>query len=230
MNAPVGLRGSTVVFDLDGTLVDTAPDLVLALNHILASRNRPPLALDTVRMLVGHGARALIERGFAETGDPVRGDELPELVAQFVDYYAAHIAERSTIFPGALGALSQLQAWNINLAVCTNKFEGLAVKLLQTIGLGRFFPVIVGGDTLASKKPDPAVYHETVRRAGGVSSHSLMVGDSPTDAATAKGAGVPFLAVSFGYTPVPPTELGADFLIDRYDQLIKAIEPLLATH
>jgi phosphoglycolate phosphatase len=222
------LAGSTLVFDLDGTLIDTAPDLVAALNHVLGVEGRRPLPIETVRMLVGHGAKVLIERGFAETGEPVDPDRLDLLVDRFVSYYAAHIAEDSRVFPGVREALERLEAAGARLAVCTNKHEVLALSVLQALDLTQPFSAIIGADTLPIRKPDPAVYHETVRRAGGhPDAFTVMIGDSPTDAATARAAQVPFIAVTFGYTPVPPAELGADVLIEHFDALDGALDQLL---
>jgi phosphoglycolate phosphatase len=224
---PPRFAGATIVFDLDGTLVDSAPDLIASLNHVLVSENRLPLAPETVRMIVGHGARALIERGFAETGDAVPPERLSGLVTRFVDYYSAHIAEGTRPFPGVEAALARLAAEGAQLAVLTNKFEGLAVQVIRTLRLEAHFATIVGADTLAVRKPDPESYFETVRRAGGIAGRSVMVGDSPTDVATARAAQVPMIGVTFGYTPVPPTEFGADALIDHFDALDDALGALL---
>jgi phosphoglycolate phosphatase len=218
-----GLAGSVIVFDLDGTLVDTAPDLTASLNHVLASERRPPIPAQTVRMIVGHGARALIERGFTETGEPVLPETLNGLVDRFVRYYAAHIADDSAVFPGVREALGRLKDAGAALAVCTNKPEGLARALLDAVDLTAYFAAVTGGDTLAVKKPDPAIYRETIRRAGKADGMSVMVGDSPTDVATARAAGVAVIAVTFGYTPVPPSALGADRLIGHFDELDAAL-------
>jgi phosphoglycolate phosphatase len=227
--SPPGLNGATIVFDLDGTLVDTAPDLIAALNHVLVSQGRPPLPGETVRMIVGHGAPALIERGFMETGDPVAPEAVTPLVERFVSYYAAHIADDSAVFPGARDALDRLAEAGAALAICTNKYEGLARSLLKALDLTGYFAAITGADTYPVKKPDPKTYHETVRRAQGgrPPGFSVMIGDSPTDIATARAAGVPCIGVTFGYTPVPPCELGADVLIEHFDALDGALAQLL---
>jgi phosphoglycolate phosphatase len=218
---------ATIVFDLDGTLIDSAPDLIAALNHVLTSEGRRSLAGVDVRMLVGHGARVLIERGFAETGEAVASDRLEALTQRFVDYYAAHIAVGTRPFPGAEAALQRLAAAGARLAVLTNKYEGLTLSVLKALGLTPYFAAIVGADTLAVRKPDPQSYIETVARAGGRVNRSVMVGDSPTDIATARAAKVPVIGVTFGYTPVPPTTFGADALIAHFDELDAALGALL---
>ena len=178
-------------------------------------------------MIVGHGARALIERGFQETGDPIEHDRLNDLVARFIDYYAAHIADASAPFPGTIEMLDSLAAGGARLAILTNKYEALTLQLLRTLELEQRFATIVGADTLATRKPDAQSFIETVRRAGGTLRRSLMVGDSPTDVATARAAKVPIVAVTFGYTPVPPIEFGADALVERFDQLEAVLGGLL---
>jgi phosphoglycolate phosphatase len=219
--------GATIVFDLDGTLIDSAPDLVSALNHVLVSEERAPMAAEDVRMLVGHGARALIERGFEVTGDPVPVERIGDLLARFIAYYEQHIADETRPFPGTEAALERLLAKGARLAVLTNKLEGLTLSVLRALDLTRHFTTIVGADTLAVKKPDPESYCETVRRAGGLLGRSVMVGDSPTDIATARAAHVPVVGVTFGYTPVAPAELGADVLISHFDDLEAALGALL---
>lgn len=212
-----------VVFDLDGTLADTAPDLAAALNHALGSLGREPVPAESVRHLVGHGARALLRRGLAATG------EAPEELVEagfplFIDYYQANICAGTSVYPELQGALDALRAAGVRLAVCTNKQEGLTAKLLDALGWGGRFDSVVGGDTLAVRKPDPAPLHEAVARAGG--GRAVLVGDSITDADTARAAGVPFVAVSFGFSDRPVEALGADAVIDRYGELIATLRTL----
>lgn len=222
------LTGYCLAFDLDGTLVDTAPDLVGAVNHVLGEEGRPPIGPETLRALIGHGAKVLIERAFVATGEPVDPAALPRLIPSFMNYYRAHIADFSRPFPGTEAALVRLTDAGATLAVCTNKAEGLSTALLEALDLTRYFPVLVGGDTLPVHKPDAEHFLETVRRLGGDRARSLLVGDSPTDAATARNAGVPFVAVTFGYTPVPPEEFGAQALISHFDDLDAAIARVVA--
>lgn len=217
------IRFRTVAFDLDGTLVDTAPDLTAALNHALAALGRPPVPSESVRYMVGHGARALLTKGLAATGG---GDEA--LVEAgfpiFLDHYAAHIADGSRPYAGLEAALDALAADGVALAVCTNKLEGLAHALLDALGWGERFAAVIGGDTLPVRKPDPAPLLEAIARGGG--GPAAYVGDSITDTLTAKAAGVPCVAVTFGFSDRPAEELGADLLIDRFDDLLPALARL----
>lgn len=214
---------SVVVFDLDGTLADTAPDLTDALNHSLGRLGRPPVPEESVRHMVGHGARALLTRGLAATGVMT-----PELVEEgfpiFLEHYEAHIADRTRPFPGLEAALDGLAARGVRLAVCTNKLEGLARELIDALGWRERFAAIVGGDTLPVRKPDPAPLFEAIARAGG--GRAAFVGDSITDTDTARNAAIPCVAVSFGFSDRPPEQLGADALIDHFDELILALERL----
>ena len=212
-----------VAFDLDGTLADTAADLAAALNHALAQLGRPTVPVDSVRHLVGHGARALLRKGLATSG------EAPETLVEegfpfFLDYYADHICEGTFAYPDLDDALNALQARGVKLALCTNKQEGLTHPLIEAIGWAGRFDAIVGGDTLPVRKPDPSPLREAIARAGG--GRAVFVGDSITDADTAKAAGVPFVAVSFGFSDRPPEQLGADALIHSYAELIPALERL----
>jgi len=216
------LTGYSIAFDLDGTLVETAPDLVGAVNHVLASRGRGRIDEASLRALVGHGARALIERAFAETGDPADAAAMPGLTTLFLDYYRAHIADFSRPYPGTLARAGAA------LSVCTNKAQSLAEDLLDALGMSSHFAAIVGSDALPVHKPDPEHFFEAIRRGNGDRARALLVGDSPTDAATARNANVPFIAVTFGYTPVPPEELGADVLIGHFDELDSAVAQLAA--
>ncbi len=212
-----------VVFDLDGTLADTAPDLAAALNHALAALGREPVPAESVRHLVGHGARALLRRGLAATGE-----ESEDLVEKgfpiFIDHYEANICVGTRLYPQLEPALDALCGQGVRLAVCTNKQEGLTAKLLEALGWGARFDAVVGGDTLAVRKPDPAPFHEAVARAGG--GRAVLVGDSITDADTARAAGAPFVAVSFGFSDRPVEALGADAVIDDYRELLAVLRRL----
>jgi phosphoglycolate phosphatase len=212
-----------VVFDLDGTLVDTAPDLWRATNHILASLGRRPISIEDVRAFVGHGARALIARGLDATGDGADRDTIEKLFAQFVRYYGEHVAEDSEPFPGVINLLDRLAEAGLRLGVCTNKLEGLSVRLLEALGLRRYFDVVIGPDTIGLAKPDPAAYRETLKRMKHTIARSVMVGDSETDVLTARAAGVPVIGVTFGYTPRPVGDFGPDFLISHFDEAWAAI-------
>jgi phosphoglycolate phosphatase len=219
--------GPTVVLDLDGTLVDSAPDLVATLNIIFARTGLPPVAYDAARNMVGGGARALIVRGLKAEGRTLDVVEVDRLVSDFIDHYAAHIADRSRPFPGLESALDALAARGCRFAVCTNKLEWLSKLLLDRLDLTRRFSAICGADTFGVAKPDPAILHQTIARAGGQSAASVMVGDSGTDIGAARRAGISVVGVSFGYTDTPIAELKPDRLIDHMRDLPGAVESLL---
>lgn len=216
-----------VIFDLDGTLVDTAPDLMRATNHVLAGLGRRPISMDEVRAFVGHGARALLTRGLKATGGLPEAYDVEPDYERFVAFYSQNIAEGSVAFPGLVLLLERLQREGFALGVCTNKLEGLSNQLLKALDLSRFFGSVVGPDTLGIAKPDPRPFHEAVARLGLAAPRALMVGDSETDILTARNAGVPVIAVPFGYTPRPVAELGPDMVIRHYDEAYEAIIGLL---
>ena len=208
-----------VVFDLDGTLVDTAPDLMAATNHVLALLKRRPITMPEVRAFVGRGARKLIERGVAATGEAIDEASLTYYHAEFLRHYEGHTADRSEIFPGAVALLERLEKSGIKAGVCTNKPEGLSRLLLDTLDLSRYLGAVVGPDTIGIGKPDAAPYLETVKRLGVAPQHSILVGDSEIDILTAHAAGVPIVAVSFGYTAKPIIEYGPDHLVSHFDEI-----------
>lgn len=216
-----------VVFDLDGTLAETAGDLIATLNVILARDDIAPIALDQARVLLGAGARALIRRGYASAGRSIDPPALERLFHDFIAHYEAHICDHSHLFPGVPAALDRLRDAGYALAVCTNKIESPAVKLLRALGVEARFAAICGQDTFAMSKPDPRALLLTVEKAGGTPDRSVMVGDSITDIATAKAAAIPVVAVDFGYTDKPVTELGPDRVISHYDQLVEAVRALV---
>ena len=217
-----------VVFDLDGTLADTAGDLMGALNHVLSLDGLPPLPVEQARSLLGSGGRALIRRGFASAGQPLDEGRLEDLFRLFLAFYEDHIADRSHLYPGVVEALDRLAARGFALAVCTNKMEGTAKRLLAVLGVAGRFRAICGQDTFAVSKPQPGALLGTIDRAGGDAADCVMVGDSRTDIETAKAAGVPCIAVSFGYTDRPVEEFGPDGVIGHFDALAEAVEALLA--
>ena len=217
MTAPV------IVFDLDGTLADTARDLIRALNAVLALENAPPVPMDKARDLIGAGARPLIERGLALDGKNVDAARLEALYRAFLDYYHAHIAVDTVLFPGVVDALIHLQAVGWRLAVCTNKIETHAVTLLRTLKVDGFFVAVTGKDTFPFSKPDPRHLLQTVERAGGDPARAIMVGDSRTDIDTARAADIPVIAVTFGYTPAPVETFGPDVAIDSFAELPAAV-------
>ncbi|MFI4936510.1 MAG: HAD hydrolase-like protein [Caulobacterales bacterium] len=222
------LAGAVIAFDLDGTLVDTAPDLGGTLNAILAERGLPTVPLGDIRAMIGHGARALIERGFSAAGRAVSPAEMTPLFDRFIDLYMARIADESRPFPGVLAALDELVGDGAILAVCTNKRTNLSVALLDALGMTQRFAAVVGPDAAGVSKPDPRHLTFAIEAAGGQLGRALMVGDSKTDLDAARAAGAPIALVSFGYTEIPASELGADALIGHFDELPAAARRLLA--
>lgn len=220
------MQDLTVVFDLDGTLVDTAPDLVAATNRALATIGLAPAPAHTLTTWVSYGARRMIVEGLAHTKTARTETEIDTLLAIFLEHYEANIAVHSRPFAGAVPALRMLKAQGARLAVCTNKREGLSRQLLTELGLHDIFNAIAGRDTFAVSKPDPGHLTGAIVQAGGKTSHAIMVGDTNVDVETAVAAGVPCIAVSFGYSAVPAASLGATMTIDHFDQLAPAITTL----
>src|ERR1700759_523074 len=216
----------TLVFDLDGTLVDTAPDLIDALNYVLDREGLPAVPMQSARNMIGAGARKLIERGLEVEGRAATVSDVDRMTKDFIDYYADHIADGSRPFEGLEGALDDLSGRGCRLAVCTNKLEWLSKRLLDELGLPPRFAAICGADTFGVAKPDPAILQQTVARAGGVMASTIMVGDAGTDIGVARRAGVPVIGVSFGYTDVPIAELKPDRLIHHMRDLTAAVDAL----
>jgi phosphoglycolate phosphatase len=214
------------VFDLDGTLVDTAPDLIETLNVVFARHKVPAVAFEDARAMIGAGVKPLLTRGLASQGIQLPPAEIDGLFEEYLVLYAAHIADRSRPFPGLEAALDALAADGCILAVCTNKLEWLSVRLLDALGLSHRFAAICGQDTFPMRKPDPEMLRLTIAKAGGSADRAVMVGDSMTDVLTAKNAAVPVVAVDFGYTETPPAQLGADRLISHFDALPAAVRSL----
>jgi phosphoglycolate phosphatase len=218
----------TIVYDLDGTLADTAEDLVATLNWLLAREGRAPLKVENLGSLVGAGARALIARGFAASGRSLEPEKLEALFVDYLSYYSAHIMERSRLYPGVDKALAAFERAGWRQAVCTNKTESLAKLLITKLGIAGRFAFICGQDTFRVAKPDAKPLLETIAASGGARRHAVMVGDSGTDIRCARAAGVPVIAVDFGYADVPVEELGPDRVISHFDELMQACGALLA--
>ena len=209
----------TIAFDLDGTLIDTAPDLIDTLNVVLAAENMPPVPFAEARQFIGGGARRMIERALELEGRKCTNPEMDRLYAAFIEHYAAHIADRSQPFPQLETTLESLLAAGHRLAVCTNKLEWLSVRLLKILELTRYFAAICGQDTFGMQKPDPEILRRTILRAGGELPYAIMIGDSGTDIRTARAAALPVIAVDFGYTEVPIATLQPDHIISSFAEL-----------
>ncbi len=217
-----------LVFDLDGTLAETAGDLIGTLNFILAREEIAPIDLAQARFMLGAGAKALIQRGYAAQNAPLAPGKLQQLFGDFLAHYEAHIADESFLFAGVVAALDRFEAAGWDFAVCTNKIEAPARKLLEALGVAGRFRAIVGQDTFGVAKPDPRVLEQTIAMAGGTIAGSIMVGDSRTDIDTARRLGIPCVAVDFGYTDVPVAELAPDRVISHFDELWDSVASLTA--
>ena len=219
----------TVVFDLDGTLVDTAPDLMAGLNHVLAVEGMAPVHYDDMTFLVGQGARAMIERGFKLRNRSVEPARLAELLDLFIDHYLSGMPGESRPFAGVVASLDALKMNGFRLAVCTNKLERLTHPLLSGLKLDGYFDAVAGGDTFDVRKPEPGHILKTIERAGGDPAHAIMVGDSVNDILAAQKAGLPSIAVPFGYSDVPVEALSPTRIINHFDELTpELVRELLA--
>jgi phosphoglycolate phosphatase len=215
-----------IVFDLDGTLVDTAPDLINALNFVIAREGLPPVPLAAARNMIGAGVRKLVERGLEAEGVEASPADMTRMMDDFIAYYAEHIADDSRPFDGLETALDELAADGCRFAVCTNKLEWLSKRLLDRLGLSGRFAAICGADTFGVSKPDPAILRETVARAGAELTSAIMVGDAGPDVGVARRAGIPVIGVSFGYTEVPIADLKPDRVIHHMSDLKAAVMSL----
>ena len=212
-----------VIFDLDGTLVETAGDLMNTLNHLLVREGLKPIALGNAREMIGDGARVMLERGFAANGIALEADRMDRLFADFLDHYGANIAVESHAFPGAVELVDRLAASGVRSAVCTNKVTAMSVRLLEELGIAERFTVIAGPETFGTRKPDPRHITETIRACASTPDRAVMIGDSKNDIVSARGAGIPVIAVDFGYTSIPVTELGPDRIVSHFDEIWDAI-------
>lgn len=223
------LDGLTVVFDLDGTLVHTAPDLAAATSHALSLAGLPPVSTGDLLQFVGHGSRAMLDGGLRMHGKVLPEPEVQRLNDAFFEYYAANVAILSRPFDGVVEVLDRLQEGGARLAVCTNKLESLSNLLLKELDLAHRFHFIAGRETFDVFKPAPGHLTKTIAAAGGSADRAVMVGDSEVDIATAIAAGIPCIAVTFGYTTRPVRELGPTALINHYDEFMGALDEILAS-
>ncbi len=224
----------TLIFDLDGTLADTAPDLLGATNAVMAARGRPRLDLDHLRHMVGFGAVALITQAMEASGAPVTPEEMPPLIEIFLAHYRGHIADGTRLFPLVTETLTALSAQGARLGVLTNKPQELTDQLLPALNLDRLFTCVYGAGRKPYTKPDPRIFHDVVADIaaahGGteaaIGGAAVMIGDSITDLNTARSAGAPCILMSYGFTPVPAKDLGADLVLDEFAQLPAALRAL----
>jgi phosphoglycolate phosphatase len=212
-----------LVFDLDGTLAETAPDLTATLNMILTREGLGPVPYETARTLVGGGARLMIERGLAHSGARLPDEKIDRLFEDFLDHYEAHIADASTLFPGVVEALDRFEEAGWRFAVCTNKVEQASMMLLKALGIADRFAVICGKETFPMSKPDRRALLMTIEKAGGSRESAIMVGDSKTDIETAQNARIPVIAVDFGYADQPVATYKPNRVISHFDDLWDAV-------
>ena len=228
--APRRLPVVAIVFDLDGTLIDSAPDIGGALNRLLAEHDRSPLVPAAIRAMIGDGSAELVRRAFAATGTALPEDRLARTVERYIDIYAGYPVSPGCVYPGVPETLKALASAGIRLGLCTNKTARVVAKLLPVLGLAPYFGVVCGGDTLAARKPDPAPLLWALDRLGlppaEAPGRAAMVGDGRNDVLAARAAGVPVVAVSYGYSRVPAAELGADVVINHFSQLREALDRL----
>jgi phosphoglycolate phosphatase len=223
------MAAATIVFDLDGTLVDTHPDLIGTLSWLLEEEGLDAIDLDAAKKLIGHGMRPMVENALKLKGRGFDKAEVDAVFARYIAVYETRLTRDSRPFPGMLDALDRLADQGMTLAVCTNKVERLAKKLLDELDMSRRFAVIAGADTYGVRKPDPGHLLMTLRDAGGDPARAVMVGDSDTDIRAAQGAGVPVVAYSGGYTAIPLASLDPDVIIDHYDVLPETVGRLLSS-
>jgi phosphoglycolate phosphatase len=212
-----------IVFDLDGTLVDTAPDLLASLNQTLDAGGATRTDGAGFRQFVGHGGRVMIERAYQAQKRALTVNEHDRLFALFLEHYGANIPGQSKPYPGVIESLDRFRDTGYLLAVCTNKTEDFSKRLLVALGMSGYFSAICGQDTFAFRKPDPRHLTETIKMAGGDTEQAVMVGDSRTDIDTAKAAGIPVVAVDFGYTDRHVREFDPSKVISHFDELTVAL-------
>ncbi|WP_027486539.1 HAD family hydrolase [Allorhizobium undicola] len=218
-----------IIFDLDGTLVDTAPDLMASLNHTIEAEGLQPAGYDDMTHLVGQGAKMMIQRAFTLRERSLDETTLARLLDRFIAHYRAGMPGKSKPYPGLVAALDRLRGAGCTLAVCTNKLEGLARPLLEGLGLSGYFAAVTGGDSFSMRKPDAGHILGTLQRAGKPGEPALMIGDSINDILAAKNAGIASIAVPFGYSDVDVRSLGADRIIEHFDELtLELVEGLIA--
>ena len=222
-------KRTAIIFDLDGTLVDSVPDLRLAANRVLVEAGRRELTDTEVALMVGDGVPKLVERIFTATGPALSSEDHRSWMQAFLDIYESCPMDNTKLWPGVAAALDALLKEGCHLGVCTNKPYQASIKILETVGINDCFCGIVGGDSTDRKKPDPKPLLTVIAAMGATPEQAVMVGDSPNDMEVARNAGIPGIAISFGYSKgVPPQDLGADILIHSYAELLPALRKIKA--
>ncbi|WP_169545420.1 HAD family hydrolase [Sneathiella aquimaris] len=219
-----------LLFDLDGTLLDTAPDLHNTLNHCLKTFDRDLVSLESVKHMVGQGARVLLEKSLKATGGLPANDEFEELVTLFFDHYRDHLSVHSFPYPAVGETLDHLQKSGCKMGVCTNKPYEFAKTIIHDYQMADYFSVITGGDSFDTRKPDPAHITKTLEILPPLNGPSVMIGDTHNDIDAATSAGIYSIAVTFGYSQTPADQLGATFMIDHFDQLTGILEKISRHH
>ncbi len=220
---------TTLVFDLDGTIVHSAPDLANAVNHVLVPLGKEPLSVAEAQGMIGNGMPKLLERGFAARNMEVSDDEFEKHFAVFRDFYTENCCVDTAAYPGAFEMLEQVRADGYLTAICTNKLETVTKVIMDQMDLTRLFDGVVGAEPPRPRKPDADPVWLAIERAGGSRDNSIMIGDSPADIGAGKAALLPTIAVSYGYTNIPPAELGADILIDLLSEVSGAVRKVQDT-
>ncbi|MGA7710550.1 MAG: HAD-IA family hydrolase [Rhizomicrobium sp.] len=215
-----------LIFDLDGTLVDTAPDLLAALNSVLVCAGRRPVDLSDLRHLVGFGARVMMSEAFKLTGAAADPERIEGFMDNFIDHYRSHIADGSRPYPGVAETLKGFKAAGARMGVLTNKPHDLTMLLMAKLGLDGYFAAIFGQGQRPYTKPDGRIFQDVVQAIGGAGSGAVMIGDSVTDVQTARNGGAPVILLSYGYTPEPARKLGADAVVDNFCEVPAAVGPL----
>ncbi|QYF88070.1 HAD-IA family hydrolase [Brevundimonas sp. PAMC22021] len=223
------LEGWTLVFDLDGTLVDSAPDLIGTLNRLLVEEGLPPVEMEAAQTLIGSGARALLVYGFEAAGGDMERARSEALFERFLTDYRAHIVDGTRAYEGVEETLDRLSARGARLVVATNKRTDLSELLMQKLELASRFAAVVGPERVSARKPSGAHLTEAVQIVGGDPARAIMVGDAAPDADAARDAGLPCILTTFGYTPVPVEQLGADVLIDTFEDVEEAVDAIVSS-
>jgi phosphoglycolate phosphatase len=215
-----------IVFDLDGTLVNSVSSIAASLNALLAEEGLPPVDPADVTDMVGDGGKKLLERGFARAGRRLGSGEVDGMFQRYIPMLEDMPPAPGDLYPGVRETLARLEADGLALGVCSNKPYGPSLAALRTVGLLDMFGAVIGGDSLPQRKPDPEPLLACLAKLGAEPDEAVMVGDNANDVGTARAARVPVIAVTYGYPRMPVSALGADLVIDRFDELPGALERL----